>query len=167
MNEDQINKLLIRVVTEKTRPDTDNQVNIINTDNNNVVHTVKNIRKKNDDHINDLHLCENEKINNILVEDLVSNINNNKTGLIQNPEIIYFNNNKKIAIKDGNMKGNERFDRYNNPITHGKGGKQIVTFIDKISKTNFINVVKVESYKKYNKMEEISYTQKNSCCILM
>ena len=65
------------------------------------------------------------------------------------------------------MKGNKRFDRYNNPITHGKGGKQIVTFIDKISKTNFINVVKVESYKKYNKMEEISYTQKNSCCILM
>ena len=167
MNEDQINKLLIRVITGKTIPDTDNQVNIINTDNNNVIHTIKNIRKKNDDHINDLHEGENVKINNLLVEDLISNINNDKRGLIQNPEIIYFNNNKKMGIKDESMKENERFDRYNNPITHGKGGKQIVTFIDKVSKTNFINVVKVESYKKYNKMEEVSFTQKNNCCILI
>ena len=58
----------------------------------------------------------------------------------------------------------KRVDRNNNPIT--KGGKQKVTFIDKITNSNFTEVIKVESFKEYNKMEEVSNSHKNNCCIL-
>ena len=57
----------------------------------------------------------------------------------------------------------KRLDRFGIPIT--KGGKQKVTFIDKITKTNFFEVIKIESFKDYNKMEEIkSSSHKNTCC---
>ena len=59
----------------------------------------------------------------------------------------------------------KRVDRNNNPIT--KGGKQKVTFIDKITNSNFTEVIKVESFKEYNKMEEVSNSHKNNCCILV
>ena len=59
----------------------------------------------------------------------------------------------------------KRVDRNNNPIT--KGGKQKVTFIDKITNSNFTEVIKVESFKEYNKMEEVSSSHKNNCCILV
>ena len=59
----------------------------------------------------------------------------------------------------------KRMDRNNNPII--KGGKQKVTFIDKITNSNFTEVIKVESFKEYNKMEEVSNSHKNNCCILV
>ena len=159
MIEDKKNKILKRVITEKTRPETDNQLNINNTGNNK--------KKESNDQLQYLQEGETVKINNFLAEDLALNNNNNsKTSLNQDREIVYFKNNLKTTIKDGNLTGSKRFDRYNNPIIHG-GGKQKVTFIDKISKANFIEVVKVDSYKKYNKMEEISSTKKNYCCILI
>ena len=73
---------------------------------------------------------------------------------------------KEIADKkdDANNEDNlhlkgKRVDRNNIPIT--KGGKQKITF-----KNNFIEVIKVESYKEYNKMEEVSSSHNNNCCIL-
>ena len=80
------------------------------------------------------------------------------------------NNEEKLNLKAKINKKNsknlniyfssKRVDRNNNPIT--KGGKQKITF-----KNNFIEVIKVESYKEYNKMEEMSSSHKNNCCILV
>ena len=57
----------------------------------------------------------------------------------------------------------KRLDRFGCPIL--KGGKQRVTFIDKITKTNFVEVIKIESFKEFNKMEEIkSSNHRNTCC---
>ena len=47
------------------------------------------------------------------------------------------------------------------------GGKQKVSFIDRISKNNFTEVVKIENYKEYNKMEETSNSKGNNCCFLI
>ena len=60
---------------------------------------------------------------------------------------------------------NKRYDRYGNPII--KKGKQRVTFIDKMTPNNFVNVIKIESYKEYNKMEEVSSSNRqNNCCLI-
>ena len=58
----------------------------------------------------------------------------------------------------------KRVDRYGEPITHG--GKQKVTFIDRITKNNFAAVIKIESFKEYNKMEEVSSHKTNNCCLI-
>ena len=58
-----------------------------------------------------------------------------------------------------------RTDRFGNMIIHG--GKQKVSFIDRISKNNFTEVVKIENYKEYNKMEETSNSKGNNCCFLI
>ena len=59
-----------------------------------------------------------------------------------------------------------RVDRYGEPIIHG--GRQKVTFIDRIenSKNNFAAVIKIESFKEYNKMEEVSSHKTNNCCLI-
>ena len=59
----------------------------------------------------------------------------------------------------------KRYDAFGNLITHG--GKQKVTFIDKTSKNNFTEVIKVESFKEYNKMEEVAPKDHNGCCLLI
>ena len=63
------------------------------------------------------------------------------------------------------LNSQRRNDRFGNEIFHG--GKQKVTFIDKVSKNNFTDVVKVENYKEYNKMEETTANRGNNCCILL
>ena len=63
-----------------------------------------------------------------------------------------------------NEKGVRR-DRLGNEIFHG--GKYKVTFIDKVTKKNFSEVIKVENYKEYNKMEEPSSNRGNGCCLLI
>ena len=117
---------------------------------------------------------EDIKINN----DLNLNINNNN---IQNKQT--FSNNiknskscKNLDIKVNTLEINskinkvktfnkeKRIDRFGNMIIHG--GKQKVSFIDKVSKTNFIEEVKVENFKKFNKMEEPSTNLGNGCCLL-
>ena len=65
-----------------------------------------------------------------------------------------------------NKSSYRRVDSSGNPIT--KNGKQRITFIDKISQNNFAEVIKIESYKAYNKMEEISNynNMQNNCCLI-
>ena len=58
-----------------------------------------------------------------------------------------------------------RIDRYGNMIIHG--GKQKVSFIDKVSKNNFTEVINVENFKQYNKIEDISNNKGNNCCSLL
>ena len=63
---------------------------------------------------------------------------------------------------------NERIDKFGNPII--KKGKQRVTFIDKIKPVNFTDVIQIESFKDYNKTEEMPTNSRNSfnsCCILI
>ena len=43
-----------------------------------------------------------------------------------------------------------------------KGGKQKVSFANK----NFIEVIKIDSFKEYNKMEEVHPNNNNGCCLL-
>ena len=58
----------------------------------------------------------------------------------------------------------KRYDIFDNLITHG--GKQRVSFIDKISKNNLVEVIKVDNYKEYNKMEEVTPSNGNGCCLI-
>ena len=50
-------------------------------------------------------------------------------------------------------------DIFGNIITHG--GKQKISFIDKISKYNFVEIIKIDNYKEYNKMEEVVLSNGN------
>ena len=83
-------------------------------------------------------------------------------------------NDKKITLKTNISKNNKnnidfyflpkRVDRFGAPIS--RGGKQKVTFIDRITKRNFVEVIKVESYKEFNKMEEVTNKKVNNCCFI-
>ena len=83
-------------------------------------------------------------------EDFVKNIKNNQI----NPII------KKVKT----FNKEKRTDKFGNTIIHG--GKQKISFIDKISKNNFVEVIKIENYKQYNKMEEPSNKKGINCCLL-
>ena len=111
-------------------------------------------------------------INNIGFNNLNSNNNKKK---ITNKEIT--NNLNKNDLEDKNNPTNNknnklnknekgiRHDRLGNEIFHG--GKYKVTFIDKVTKKNFSEVIKVENYKEYNKMEEPNSNRGNGCCLLI
>ena len=63
-------------------------------------------------------------------------------------------------------KNHQRIDRFGNRII--KKGKHKVSFIDKITKTKFEEVINVECYKSYNKMETVyGSSSKNGCCEIM
>ncbi len=58
-----------------------------------------------------------------------------------------------------------RLDSFGNPIL--KNGRQKISFIDKISNNKFVDEIKIESFKSYNKMEEISTSNmQNTCCFI-
>ena len=59
----------------------------------------------------------------------------------------------------------KRQDNFGNIIEHG--GKQKIAFLDKITKGNFVEVIKIENYKEYNKLEEPTPSSANGCCILI
>ncbi len=88
----------------------------------------------------------NKKLTNEIVQDLKNNLITNK---------------ERTKSKELD----KRYDKFGNIISHC--GKQKVSFIDKISKNNFIEVIKVDNYKEYNKMEEITPSNRNGCCILI
>ncbi len=94
--------------------------------------------------------------NNIPKKDLLNK--NNKTERDKEKNAI---SNSKIN-KAKTFDTGKRIDKFGNIIIHG--GNHKVTFIDRVSKNNFIEVVKVENYKEYNKMEEISNSHGNACC---
>ena len=83
-----------------------------------------------------------------------------------------FNNNKFIekdisynnkSIKKNNIK---RKDRNGNEIC--KNGKQRVTFADKIKYKRLVDIVNIQSFKQYNRIEEVSsIANYNRCCIII
>ena len=59
----------------------------------------------------------------------------------------------------------KRCDMFGNFIVHG--GKQKISFIDQVSKNSLFEIIKIESYKEYNKIEEVAPTNGNSCCLII
>ena len=59
----------------------------------------------------------------------------------------------------------KRQDNFGNIIEHG--GKQKIAFLDKITKGSIVEVIKIENYKEYNKLEEPTPNSTNGCCILI
>ena len=99
-----------------------------------------------------------EKDNNIIKE--ISNDNS------KNEKICLNTNIKRNSKKNIDLYFlPKRIDRFGNPIE--RNGKQKVTFIDRITKNNFIEVIKIESFKEYNKMEEVSNNKRNNCCSIL
>jgi hypothetical protein len=146
---------LKREITEKTGPDTLN-----NQGNWNSGYKILNsvLNEVNQDKIAQyITIPENEIIKEIPVDK--GDINDNKENLFLKANI--------NLTKNKNDKHNfsKRVDRFNTPIT--KKGKQKVTFIDRITKNKFIEVIKVESFKEYNKWEEVANSHKNNCCVLI
>ena len=141
------NKIISRAITVKTRPDTDT-LNPSGSSNN----------------LNSVLRNSTPKKNIIKKTETVKNKDNDQ----QNNGIITINKkiNDKLSLNKNKLDSNGRTDRFGNKIC--KNGQQRVSFIDKISKNKISTVINVESYKKYNKMEEVSLNnQQNNCCILM
>ena len=93
------------------------------------------------------------------------NLNENKLKEIGNN---LDDKNNPIKNKKNKLNKDEkgvRCDRLGNEII--RGGKYKVTFIDKVTKKNFSEVIKVENYKEYNKMEEPNSSRGNGCCLLI
>ena len=158
--ENEINIKLNRAITEKTRPDTvSNQYNgpIFY---NNLNSVLKNVDEEHCVKYIDMPRMETAKINsNNMVKDITpKEEDSNKNKLCLNTNI------KKGSKENIDLYFlPKRLDRFGCPIL--KGGKQRVTFIDKITKTNFVEVIKIESFKEFNKMEEIkSSNHRNTCC---
>ena len=160
--ENDLNIKLNRAITEKTRPDTvSNQYNgpIFY---NNLNSVLKNVDEERCVKYINMPRMETAKINNNnMVKDITpKDEDSNKNKLCLNTNI------KKGSKKNIDLYFlPKRLDRFGVPIL--KGGKQKVTFIDKITKTNFVEVIKIESFKEFNKMEEVSNTSKNNCCIVI
>ena len=110
-------------------------------------------------------LSDNNFNNKYSKKDIVSNDNIKKT----------FNNKdtpqslkNSINFSKAQTKSREidkRYDIFGNLIQHK--GNHHVSFIDRVSKNNFVEVIKIENYKEYNKMEEIAPTNGNGCCVII
>ena len=155
---------LNRAITEKTRPETaSNQFNGV-FGYNNLNSVLKNVDDERCVKYIDMPRMETAKINNNnIIKDISpkEDDDSNKNKLCLNTNI------KKHSKKNLDLYFlPKRLDRFGCPIT--KGGKQRVTFIDKITNTNFIEVINIESFKDFNKMEEIkSSHQTNTCCVII
>ena len=97
--------------------------------------------------------------NNIPKKDLANK--NNSTDREKEKNVI----SNSILNKAKTFETRKRLDRFGNMIIHG--GNHKVTFIDRVSKNNFTEVVKVENFKEYNKMEETSNSRGNGCCLIL
>ena len=153
---------LKRVKTEKTRPDTDTVNNLCNGNigYNNLNSVLKNIDEDRVVQYIKIPKTETAKIEDYIIKEITPNDNNNNDKLYLNTKI---KKNSKQNIDLYFLP--KRVDRFGTPIA--KGGKQKVTFIDRITKNNFTYVIKVESFKEFNKMEEVSSTKKNNCCLIL
>ena len=99
---------------------------------------------------------EKTKIN---INSITNNNNSHNIYVINN----YFEEKKtKENLPIGKWKDGKRYDRKGIEIK--KGGKQKLTFIDKIGKGKLIETIQIESFKEYNLIEEVYDDRKNSCC---
>ena len=149
---------LKRVITEKTRPETSNLLENANLANNKLNSVLKNMKEGNCVQYIKIPKTETAKIEDYTNKEIDPNDKNkNKLSLKTN---INKNTNTNIDL----YFLPKRVDRFGEAIT--RGGKQKVTFIDRITNSNFVEVIKIESFKEYNKMEEVSSHKTNNCCLI-
>ena len=154
---------LKRVITENTKPDTVNNLAAGNFGFNNLNSILKNVDEDRVVKYLKIPKTETAKIEDNIIKEMTSNDNS------KNNEKLCGNTNIKRNSKQQNIDLfflPKRVDRFGEPIlTRLKGGqgKHKVTFIDRITKNNFAEVIKIESFKEYNKMEEISTNSRNHC----
>ena len=111
--------------------------------------------------------AETDKLNPSGSPEILTNNHNSVINkIIPENEVQSINNKKEDKKKENNLKSNnnklngKRVDRFGNPIL--KKGKQKISFSN-----NFVEIIKIESYKEYNKMEEVSSSnQQNNCCAI-
>ena len=117
--------------------------------------------------------CNNSPDIETFSPSMVPDINNNQISLLNNnnnspeKEITSPNNKNQKKFQFKYIKSNnslKRMDRNGNEIC--KNGKQKITFIDKITKNNFVDIINIESFKKYNKIEEVNFANHNGCCLI-
>ena len=114
--------------------------------------TFKNLKDRAEININQFSL------NNFKPEQEIQKSKNNKSIKIKN-------NNKQSQKKDS-IKNEKKVNIYGN-IMNIKIKKN-VKFIDKITKNKLAEIINIESFKKYNKMEEVSDSNNhNNCCIII
>jgi hypothetical protein len=155
---------LKRVITENTKPDTSNNLAAGNFGFNNLNSILKNVDEDRVVKYLKIPKTETAKIEDNIIKEMTSNDNSK--------------NNDRLCVNNTNIKKNnkqqnidlfffpKRVDRFGEPIlprSKGGNGKHKVTFIDRITKNNFSEVIKIESFKEYNKMEEISSNNRNQC----
>ena len=158
-DEDKKDKLK-RVITEKTRPDTANNLVTGNLGYNNLNSILKNVKEDQVVTYIKIPKTETAKIEDDIIKEISSNDKTKKEKICLNTNI-----NKASKSNIDLYFLPKRVDRFGTAIT--RGGKHRVTFIDRITKNNLIEVIKVESYKDYNKMEEVvAGNKKNFCCII-
>ena len=129
------------------------------------ISTAKEEEKKDFINLNLKNKTKEDNSNNI-------GIKNSKTNKVSDKNLIndaFLNNPNLNKVKTFNNE--KRTDKFGNMIIHG--GNQKVTFIDRVSKKNLTEVVKIENFKEYNKMEEINNKNQgdncsmNNCCFLL
>ena len=75
-------------------------------------------------------------------------------------------NNDKSNQKNNYSKYEKRVNRCENDINIKT--KKNVKFIDKVTKNQLVEIINIESFKQYNKMEEISFSNNHhNCCIII
>ena len=93
-------------------------------------------------------------------------ISNDKKSTEKEMQLFKYKATENNIKEESNNNNNKRVDKYGNPIV--KKGKHRVTFIDKVTTRKFEDVIKIESFKDYNKTEEVkSKNAFNTCCFLV
>ena len=147
------------IVSERTRPDTFDNFGNGNFGYNNLNSVLKNVDESRVVKYLKIPKLETAKIEDNIIKEMTSNDNSKNEKIVLNTNIKRKNKqNIDLYFLP------KREDRFGTPII--KGGKQKVTFIDRITKNNFTVVIKVESYKEYNKMEEVTNNNRNNCCLV-
>jgi len=97
---------------------------------------------------------------------LNDNQSNNKINNIDSSKKNFNFNNKFLQIKNNTINNNERYDKFGNLIK--KNGNQKISFLDKIEKKRIYEIIEIESYKEYNKINDIKFNNngKNNCCVI-
>ena len=110
--------------------------------------------------------AETDKLNPSGSPEILTNNHNSVINKIIPENEVQSINNKEDKKKENNLNSNnnkldgKRVDRHGNHIL--KKGKQKISFSN-----NFVEIIKIESYKEYNKMEEVSTSsQQNNCCVI-
>ena len=117
--------------------------------------------------IKDVAILRNNNINIKNTKKEIS-LNDNLKKAFNNSKDIPQSLKNSINFSKAQTKSREidkRYDIFGNLIE--RGGNHHISFIDRVSKNNFAEVIKIDNYKEYNKMEEIAPTNGNGCCVII